>query len=115
MLKQDVVEKTISSNMIAVEQIEVNPKQPRQDFDEVALQELASSIKTHGIIQPLTVAKTATGRYRLVAGERRLRAAKIAGLAELPVYVREVNDQELLELALLENLQRQDLNAIEIG
>jgi ParB family chromosome partitioning protein len=115
LLKQDVVEKTISSNMIAVEQIEVNPKQPRQDFDEVALQELASSIKTHGIIQPLTVAKTATGRYRLVAGERRLRAAKIAGLTELPVYVREVNDQELLELALLENLQRQDLNAIEIG
>lgn len=114
-LKQDVVEKTTGSNVINVEQIEVNPKQPRQDFDETALQELAASIKTHGIIQPLTVAKTANGRYRLIAGERRLRAAKIAGLSELPVYIREVNDQELLELALLENLQRQDLNAIEIG
>ncbi len=100
---------------IPIEQIEVNPKQPRQDFDESALQELAASIKTHGIIQPLTVAKITPGRYRLIAGERRLRAAKIAGLAELPVYIREVNDQELLELALLENLQRQDLNAIEIG
>jgi ParB family chromosome partitioning protein len=114
-LKQDVVEKTTSSNTISIEQIEVNPKQPRQDFDESALQELAASIKTHGIIQPLTVAKITLGRYRLIAGERRLRAAKIAGLAELPVYIREVNDQELLELALLENLQRQDLNAIEIG
>ena len=114
-LKQEVVEKTTTSNVISLEQIEVNPKQPRQDFDETALNELASSIKTHGIIQPLTVAKTANGRYRLVAGERRLRASKIAGLTSVPVYVREVNDQELLELALLENLQRQDLNAIEIG
>ncbi len=114
-LKQDVVEKTTASNVVAVDQIEVNPKQPRQDFDEIALQELAASIKTHGIIQPLTVAKTANGRYRLIAGERRLRASKLAGLTELPVYIREVNDQELLELALLENLQRQDLNAIEIG
>jgi len=114
-LKQDVVEKTTSSNVIPLEQIEVNPKQPRQDFDETALQELAGSIRTHGIIQPLTVAKITPNRYRLIAGERRLRAAKIAGLVELPVYIREVNDQELLELALLENLQRQDLNAIEIG
>jgi len=114
-LKQDVVEKTTSSNVIPLEQIEVNPKQPRQDFDETALQELAGSIRTHGIIQPLTVAKITPTRYRLIAGERRLRAAKIAGLVELPVYIREVNDQELLELALLENLQRQDLNAIEIG
>jgi len=114
-LKQEVVEKTTTSNVIPLEQIEVNPKQPRQDFDETALNELATSIKTHGIIQPLTVSKTANGRYRLVAGERRLRASKIAGLTSVPVYVREVNDQELLELALLENLQRQDLNAIEIG
>lgn len=114
-LKQHVVEKTTTSNMVAMDQIEVNPKQPRQDFDETALQELAASIKTHGIIQPLTVAKTAGGRYRLISGERRLRASKIAGLTELPVYIRDANDQELLELALLENLQRQDLNAIEIG
>jgi ParB family chromosome partitioning protein len=93
----------------------VNPRQPRQDFDETALQELSASIKMHGIIQPLTVSHIAPNRYRLIAGERRLRASKLAGLKDLPVYVREVNDQQLLELALLENLQRQDLNAIEIG
>lgn len=114
-LKQDVVDKTTSVNLIPIGQIEVNPKQPRQDFDETALQELAASIKIHGIIQPLTVSSSAPNRYRLIAGERRLRASKIAGLKELPVYVRDANDQELLELALLENLQRQDLNAIEIG
>jgi ParB family transcriptional regulator, chromosome partitioning protein len=114
-LKQDVVEKTTSVMRIPLEQIEVNPRQPRQDFDESALQELAGSIKMHGIIQPLTVSHIAHNRYRLIAGERRLRASKIAGLKELPVYIREVNDQQLLELALLENLQRQDLNAIEIG
>lgn len=114
-LKQDVVEKTTSVIRIPIEQIEVNPRQPRQDFDETALQELSSSIKMHGIIQPLTVSHIAPNRYRLIAGERRLRASKLAGLKELPVYVREVNDQQLLELALLENLQRQDLNAIEIG
>jgi ParB family chromosome partitioning protein len=114
-LKQDVVEKTTSVIRIPIEQIEVNPRQPRQDFDETALQELSASIKMHGIIQPLTVSHVAPNRYRLIAGERRLRASKLAGLKELPVYVREVNDQQLLELALLENLQRQDLNAIEIG
>jgi ParB family transcriptional regulator, chromosome partitioning protein len=114
-LKQDVVEKTTSVMRIPIEQIEVNPRQPRQDFDESALQELSGSIKMHGIIQPLTVSHIAPNRYRLIAGERRLRASKLAGLKELPVYIREVNDQQLLELALLENLQRQDLNAIEIG
>jgi ParB family chromosome partitioning protein len=114
-LKQDVVEKTTSVIRIPIEQIEVNPRQPRQDFDETALQELSASIKMHGIIQPLTVSHIAPNRYRLIAGERRLRASKLAGLKDLPVYVREVNDQQLLELALLENLQRQDLNAIEIG
>lgn len=114
-LKQDVVEKTTQSNIIPIEQIEVNPNQPRQDFDEDALKELASSIKMHGIIQPLTVSRITANRYRLIAGERRYRASKMAGIKEVPVYVRQVNDQELLELALLENLQRQDLNAIEIG
>ena len=114
-LKTDVVEKTTSSSRIPLSDIEVNPKQPRQDFDETALQELAASIKTHDIIQPLTVYKTPSGKYRLIAGERRFRAARIAGLKDVPVYIRQVNDQELLELALLENLQRQDLNAIEIG
>jgi ParB family transcriptional regulator, chromosome partitioning protein len=114
-LKPDVVEKTTSSNFVSIDLIEVNPRQPRQDFDEESMKELAASIKMHGIIQPLTVSKTAGNRYRLVAGERRYRASKLAGLKEVPVYVRNVNDQELLELALLENLQRQDLNAIEIG
>jgi ParB family transcriptional regulator, chromosome partitioning protein len=114
-LKQDVVEKTTASTRIALDEIEVNPKQPRQDFDEAALKELAASIRTHDIIQPLTVARTAGGKYRLIAGERRLRASRLAGLKDVPVYIRQVNDQELLELALLENLQRQDLNAIEIG
>lgn len=114
-LKTDVVEKTTSVSRVPLSDIEVNPKQPRQDFDETALQELAASIKTHDIIQPLTVYKTPSGKYRLIAGERRFRAARIAGLKDVPVYIRQVNDQELLELALLENLQRQDLNAIEIG
>ena len=114
-LKSEVVEKTTGMFKVPIEQVEMNPKQPRQDFDETALKELASSIRTHDIIQPLTVAKIAPNRYRLIAGERRLRASKLAGLKEVPVYVREANDQQLLELALLENLQRQDLNAIEIG
>jgi ParB family chromosome partitioning protein len=114
-LKSDIVEKTTASTRLPLTEIEVNPKQPRQDFDETALRELAASIKTHDIIQPLTVYKTAGGKYRLIAGERRLRAARLAGLKDVPVYIRQVNDQELLELALLENLQRQDLNAIEIG
>lgn len=114
-LKKNVVEKTTSTNVIPIDQILANPDQPRKDFDETALQELSASIKIHGIIQPLTVSTIAPNKYRLIAGERRLRASKLAGLKEVPVYVREVNDQELLELALLENLQRQDLNAIEIG
>jgi ParB family transcriptional regulator, chromosome partitioning protein len=114
-LKTEVVEKTTSSNRIALDQIEINPKQPRKDFDEAALSELAISIKLHDIIQPLTVSKMANGKYRLIAGERRFRASKIAGLKDVPVYVRQANDAELLELALLENLQRENLNAIEIA
>ena len=100
---------------ITLDQIEVNPKQPRRDFDDVALSELAASIKMHDIIQPLTVSKLASGKYRLIAGERRLRAARIAGLKDVPVYIRQANDADLLELSLLENLQRKDLNAIEIA
>ncbi len=114
-LKPEVVEKKTGVNRISLDQIEVNPKQPRKDFDETALRELAASIKIHDIIQPLTVSKTASGKYRLIAGERRFRASKIAGLKDVPVYVRQANDQELLELALLENLQRENLNAIEIS
>jgi ParB family chromosome partitioning protein len=100
---------------IPVENIIPNPKNPRHDFNETSLQELASSLKQFDIVQPLTVSKIADGKYQLVAGERRLRAAKMAGLKDVPAYVRQSNDRELLELALLENLQREDLNAIEIG
>jgi ParB family transcriptional regulator, chromosome partitioning protein len=114
-LKTEVVEKTTQSLRVPLGEISVNPKQPRRDFDETALSELAASVKTHDIIQPLTVSKLANGKYVLIAGERRFRAAKIAGLKDVPVYVRQANDKELLELALLENLQREDLNAIEIG
>ena len=113
-LKGGVVEKVTTTIRVPVEQIEVNPKQPRHDFDEQALNELANSIKLHDIIQPLTVSKTGD-KYRIIAGERRWRAAKIAGLRDIPVYIRQANDQQLLELALLENLQRENLNAIEIG
>jgi ParB family chromosome partitioning protein len=114
-LKNTVVETATGVNRIAVDEIEANPKQPRHDFDEQSLQELASSIKKHDIIQPITVSKLPSGKYRLVSGERRLRAAKIAELKDIPAYIRQANDQQLLELALLENLQREDLNAIEIA
>lgn len=100
---------------IPIDQIVVNPKQPRHDFDEHALKELAESIKTHDIIQPITVVKMADGTHMLISGERRWRAAKMAGLVDIPAYIRVANDQELLEMALLENLQRENLNAIEIA
>jgi ParB family chromosome partitioning protein len=100
---------------IPMEQIEVNPKQPRHDFDEQALKELSESIALHDIIQPVTVAKMANGKFRLISGERRFRASKMAGLKDIPAYIRTADDQELLELALLENLQRENLNAIEIS
>ena len=114
-LKTEVSEQVTHTNRIPVSQIRVNPKQPRRDFDEQSLQELAGSIKTHDIIQPVTVSKLPDGRYQLIAGERRFRAAKIAGLKDVPAYVRQANDQQLLELALLENLQREDLNAVEVA
>ncbi len=100
---------------IPVEQIEVNPKQPRHDFDEQALKELSESIKLHDIIQPVTVIKTGTSKYQLVSGERRWRASQMAGLKDIPAYIRTADSQELLEMALLENLQRENLNAIEIA
>ena len=114
-LKTNVAEAVTGVIRIGIHQIETNPKQPRRDFDEQALNELAHSIKMHDIIQPVTVSKLAGDKYRLISGERRLRAAKIAGLTELPAYIRQADDQQLLELALLENLQREDLNAIEIA
>lgn len=114
-LNPKVVEEATTSLRIPVESIEVNPRNPRNDFDEKALKELAASITIHDIIQPLTVSKLTSGAYRLIAGERRFRAAKIAGLKDVPVYIRNADDGEILELALLENLQREDLNAIEIS
>ena len=108
-------EHAVATSKIALADIQINPKQPRRDFDEQALHELAESIKIHDVIQPLTVSKLASGKFQLIAGERRFRASKMAGLKEVPVYVRQANDQQLLEWALLENLQRENLNAIEIG
>jgi ParB family transcriptional regulator, chromosome partitioning protein len=114
-LKSAVVENVTGINRISIDIIEPNPKQPRRDFEEKALLELAESIKLHDVIQPVTVSKLASGKYRLIAGERRLRAAKLAGIKDIPAYVRQANDVQLLELALLENLQREDLNAIEVS
>jgi ParB family transcriptional regulator, chromosome partitioning protein len=114
-LKSSVVEAVTNMLRIPLEQIETNPRQPRHDFDEQALQELAQSIRLHDIIQPVTVSKLPTGMFRLISGERRYRAAKIAGLRDIPAYIRQADDQQLLELALLENLQREDLNAMEIA
>ena len=114
-LKSTVVENITGVNRIAIDIIEPNPKQPRRDFEEKALLELAESIKLHDVIQPVTVSKLASGKYRLIAGERRLRAAKLAGIKDIPAYVRQANDVQLLELALLENLQREDLNAMEVS
>lgn len=114
-LKSNVVESATGVIRIPLDEIDANPKQPRRYFDETGLQELANSIKIHDIIQPVTVSRLPGGRYRLVSGERRLRAAKMAELQDIPAYVRQTNDQQLLELALLENLQREDLNAMEIS
>ncbi|MCX6337580.1 MAG: ParB/RepB/Spo0J family partition protein [Bacteroidetes bacterium] len=114
-LKPQIVEEITGSKRLMLTEIEINPKQPRRDFDEAALNELAASIKLHDIIQPLTVSKLANGKFQLIAGERRFRAAKIAGLKDIPVYIRQANDQQLLELALLENLQRENLNAVEVA
>ena len=114
-LKSSVVEAVTNMLRIPLDQIETNPRQPRRDFDETALQELAHSIRLHDIIQPVTVSRLPTGKYRLISGERRYRAAKMADLKDIPAYVRQADDQQLLELALLENLQREDLNAMEIA
>ncbi|WP_206106017.1 ParB/RepB/Spo0J family partition protein [Olivibacter sp. XZL3] len=104
-----------SVSHIKVDAIEVNPFQPRTDFDEEALNELADSIKVQGLIQPITVRRVGSGNYQLISGERRLRASKIAGLTEIPAYIRTANDQQMLEMALIENIQRENLNAIEVA
>lgn len=101
--------------MIRIEQIEANPFNPRTHFEEDALNELAESIKEHGIIQPLTVRKIDVDKFQLISGERRFRASQLAGLEEVPAYIRLANDQAMLEMALVENIQREDLNAIEVA
>ena len=104
-----------AATAILINQIEANPFQPRTHFNESELAELAISIQQHGIIQPLTLRKTGPGKYQLIAGERRLKACKIAGLSEVPAYIRIANDEQMLEMALVENIQRQDLNPLEIA
>jgi ParB family chromosome partitioning protein len=104
-----------SINMLSIESIEVNPFNPRTHFEEDALNELCESIAQHGIIQPLTVRKLGNDKFQLISGERRFRASQLAGLKEVPAYVRVANDQTMLEMALVENIQREDLNAIEVA
>jgi ParB family chromosome partitioning protein len=100
---------------IPLDQIEVNPFQPRTSFEEESLNELADSIKIHGVIQPITVRKIENNKYQLIAGERRLRASKLAGKKEVPAFARAASDQESIEIALIENIQREDLNPLEIA
>lgn len=104
-----------SISNIPVESIEANPFQPRTRFDQEKLDELAASIEQLGIVQPLTVRKVAVGKYQLIAGERRFRASQLVGLTEVPAYIRVANDQAMLEMALVENIQRDDLDAIEVA
>ncbi len=108
--------KTVGSiSSLLIEQIEANPFNPRTYFEEEQLTELKDSIAVHGIIQPLTVRKLGRDRYQLISGERRFRASQLAGLTEIPCYIRIANDQSMLEMALVENIQRVDLNAIEVA
>ncbi len=118
----DITSKDISGNYVAgaiaeleIDKIEANPFQPRTDFDEQMLNELVESIKVQGVIQPITVRKLGRDQYQLIAGERRLKASKIAGLERIPAFIRVANDEQMLEMALIENLHRQDLNAIEVA
>jgi ParB family transcriptional regulator, chromosome partitioning protein len=115
-VEKEVLEKKVEANLdIAVDSIEANPFQPRSTFDEQALEELSQSIRKLGVVQPLTVRETGSGKYQLIAGERRLRAARLAGLTHVPAYVRTADDQAMLELALVENIQREDLDAVEVA
>lgn len=104
-----------SVSMLQISDIEANPFNPRTHFEKEALKELSQSIAIHGIIQPLTVRKLGRDKYQLISGERRFRAAQLAGLAEVPAYIRVANDQTMLEMALVENIQREDLNAMEVA
>ena len=104
-----------SVSEVLISEIEVNPFQPRTEFDEEALAELSASIKLQGLIQPITLRRVNAHAFQLISGERRLRASKLAGLTQIPAYVREANDQQMLEMALIENIQRENLNAIEVA
>ena len=101
--------------IIKIKDIETNPFQPRTNFEEIALQELSESIKQHGIIQPITVRKLGYDKYQLISGERRFRASQLANLTEIPAYIRVANDQAMLEMGLIENIQREDLDPIEVS
>lgn len=116
-LHQDELVNELMANflMIPIEQIEGNINQPRKDFTEVELNELADSIKTHGIIQPITVRRLEPKKYQIISGERRFRASKLAELTEIPAYIRKADDTLMLEMAILENIKRQDLNPMEIA
>ncbi|MCB0804241.1 MAG: ParB/RepB/Spo0J family partition protein [Bacteroidales bacterium] len=118
----DITSKDISGNYvvgaianIALEKIEANPFQPREHFEETSLRELAASIDEQGVIQPVTVRKLGFDKYQLIAGERRFKAAKLSGLKEIPCFIRVANDEQMLEMALIENIHRRDLNAVEIA
>ena len=118
----DITSADISGNYVAgaiaqieIDKIETNPVQPRTDFDETALNELSESIKNQGVIQPVTVRKMGYDKYQLISGERRLRASKMAGLKTIPVFIRVANDEQMLEMALIENIHRENLNAIEVA
>ncbi len=120
--KEDLLERPVgqkdsetSIRMIPLDVIEANPDQPRRHFDEKALEELASSIRTYGLIQPITLRKMTEDTFQIISGERRTRAAKMAGLTKVPAYIRTANDQELLEMGLVENIQREDLNPLDIA
>ena len=102
-------------NEVLLSEIEANPNQPRREFDQEALQELANSIKEIGIIQPITLHQVAENKYQIIAGERRWRASQLAGLTAIPAYIRTIKDASVMEMALVENIQREDLNAIEIA
>ena len=117
LLSMDEVQTEGSSsiNEIELSKIVVNPNQPRHEFDETALQELADSISEIGIIQPITLRKLSDDEYQIIAGERRFRASQLAGLTSIPAYIRTADDENVMEMALIENIQREDLNSVEIA
>lgn len=113
--ENDSPQNAAAIGLVPIEQIETNPWQPRTHFDLVALEELAQSIKEQGIIQPITVRRLSDNVYQLISGERRLQASKLAGLTDVPAYVRTANDEQMMEMALIENIQREDLNPMEVA